>query len=290
MRSDLHNPDVGFSEDRYDALAGIPQAVPRLDAPVAGAVVPPRLVPSLEAADREGVPGGRRPSGADEMDGAPGRARSGRWVIEWLAVLVVALVLAVGVRAYVAQMFFIPSGSMLPTLQVGDRIIVDKLSYRLHEVGRGDVVVFRRPPLEQADYSDLVKRVIGLPGDTVSAVGGRVYINGRPLAEPWLPQPNPVTSPSPLPGGFSLNHPYRVPAGEYYVMGDNRTDSEDSRYFGPIPGSLIVGKMAFVVWPLTDAGWLLALSVLAAVVVVLLVLALWEARPARSPPISEATW
>ena len=164
----------------------------------------------------------------------------------------VALVLAIGVRAYVAQMFYIPSGSMLPTLQVGDRIIVDKLSYRLHGVGRGDVVVFRRPPLEQADYSDLVKRVIGLPGDTVSAVGGRVYINGRPLSEPWLPQPNPVTSPSPLPGGFSLNHPYHVPCRRVLRDGGQPHRLGGQPLLRPHPESLIVGKMAFVAWPLTD--------------------------------------
>ncbi len=201
-----------------------------------------------------------------------------------------ALVLAVGVRAYVAQMFYIPSGSMLPTLQVGDRIVVDKLSYRLHGVDRGDVVVFRRPPLEQADYADLVKRVIGLPGDTVALSGGRVYIDGKPLSEPWLPDPAPVSSPSPLPEAFSLNHPFTVPPGEYYVMGDNRTDSEDSRYFGPIAASLIVGKMAFVAWPFTDATWIAILSVLGVVVLVALILALKEPGPARTRPASEATW
>ena len=105
--------------------------------------------------------------------------------------VLVALVLALGVRTFVAQMFYIPSGSMLPTLQVGDRIVVDKLSYRLHGIHRGDIVVFRRPPLEHADYSDLVKRVIGLPGDTIASADGRVTIDGRPLAEPWLPQPVP---------------------------------------------------------------------------------------------------
>jgi signal peptidase I len=145
--------------------------------------------------------------------------------MEWLAVVLVALVLAFGVRAYVAQMFYIPSGSMLPTLQIGDRIVVDKLSYRLHDIQRGDVVVFRRPPLEHADYSDLVKRVIGLPGDTIASVDGRVTIDGKPLAEPWLPHPEPVTAPSPVPEAFSLSHPYTVPAGEYFVMGDNRTNS-----------------------------------------------------------------
>jgi len=185
-----------------------------------------------------------------------------------VAVVLVALVLAFGVRTYVAQMFYIPSGSMLPTLQVGDRIVVDKLSYDFHGIHRGDIVVFRRPPLEHADYSDLVKRVIGLPGDTVSSVNGRVYIDGEPLAEPWLPTPEPVTSPSPVAEGFSLNHPYTVPPDEYFVMGDNRTNSEDSRYFGPIPANLIVGRMAFVAWPLDDTGWLVVLIAAAAVLAV----------------------
>ena len=169
--------------------------------------------------------------------------------------LVVAVLLAVGVRVYVAQMFYIPSGSMLPTLQIGDRIVVDKLTYHLYAVRRGDIVVFRRPPLEPAPYADLVKRVIGLPGDTLSLSGGRVMVDGRILEEPWLPDPAPETLPSPLSAPFSLNHPYTVPAGYYFVMGDNRTDSEDSRYFGPIPRSLIVGKMAFRVWPLGWVAW-----------------------------------
>ena len=223
---------------------------------------PPWLVPP-------GTPGGSGPS-------------RGRWALEWLVVLGIALVLAIGVRMYVAQMFYIPSGSMLPTLQVGDRIIVDKLSYHLHTVSRGDVVVFKRPPLEEADYPDLVKRVIGLPGDTIAAVQGRITINGKPLAEPWLPTPPPETLPSPLSDPFSLNHPYTVPSGEYYVMGDNRTDSEDSRYFGPIPANLIVGKMVFRAWPLSGQTWLVALAV---IVVAMLVLGLWAfSAPARRQP------
>jgi signal peptidase I len=222
----------------------------------------------------------------------PRRSGPARWIVEWLAVLLAALVLAFGVRTYVAQMFYIPSGSMLPTLQIGERIVVDKLSYRLHPVHRGDIVVFRKPPLEQADYSDLVKRVIGLPGDTISALDGKVYIDGKPLPEPWLPQPLPVTTPSPLPEGFSLNRPFTVPAGEYYVMGDNRTDSEDSRYFGPISRHLIVGKMVLEVWPIGPDVWLLALSALAGVLAVMIAATLWEIRslrasarpPSRGPP------
>ena len=224
-------------------------------------------------------------AGSSPAIGPGPRARSGRWVLEWMAVLGVALVLAVCVRAYVGQMFYIPSGSMLPTLQIGDRIAVDRLAYRFHGIHRGDIVVFARPPREQADYADLVKRVIGLPGDTVSSVGGRVYIDGKPLAEPWLPHPEPVTAPSQLPDAFSLNHPFKVPPGTYFVMGDNRTDSEDSRYFGPIPQSLVVGKMAFRVWPIDDSAWLVILSTVVVVVLALLLLVL--RGPREAGPSSE---
>jgi signal peptidase I len=204
-----------------------------------------------------------------------------RWLVEWAAVAVIALSLAVVVRTFVAQMFFIPSGSMLPTLQIGERIVVDKLSYNFGSVERGDIVVFAKPPLEQADYSDLVKRVIGLPGNVISLSDGHVDINGRQLAEPWLPNPPPPTYPSPVPEAFSLQHPYRVPPGEYFVMGDNRTDSEDSRYFGPIPKSLIVGKMVVRVWPLDDNDAIVLLSVLAAGLAIAFVV---EWRGTRRPP------
>jgi signal peptidase I len=172
-----------------------------------------------------------------------------------VAVVVVAVLLALGIRGYVAQIFYIPSGSMLPTLQVGDRIIVNKLSYHVHDVHRGDIVVFARPPLEDQEYADLVKRVIGLPGETISSKAGSVYVDGKKLQEPWLP-PGPSSFTGPLAGGdphpqFNLPGPVKVPAGYYYVMGDNRTDSEDSRFFGPIPKSLIVGRAVAVIWPLS---------------------------------------
>jgi signal peptidase I len=261
-------------------LVHAPRAVPELVLPVVRApiAVPELVVPEPEQREKP--------------------VRRGRWLLEWLVVLAAALVLAVTVRTFVAQMFYIPSGSMLPTLQIGDRIVVDKLSYHLHGIHRGDVVVFARPPLESAAYADLVKRVIGLPGDTISSIDGRVYLDGVPLDEPWLPNPRPVTSPSPLPDAFSLSHPYTVPAGEYYVMGDNRTDSEDSRYFGPIPEKLIVGKMAFKVWPLNDMVWLAALAVMAVGVLGLLVFMLRDRRSAhpgqaptpRGPPGPGTPW
>jgi signal peptidase I len=157
-------------------------------------------------------------------------------------------------RTFVVQSNSIPSLSMSPTLQVGDRIIVDKLSYRFGSVHRGDIVVFARPPLEDQEYADLVKRVIGLPGETISARDGHVYINGKRLNEPWLP-PGPQSYTGPLPGDpheqFNMPGPVKIPAGEYYVMGDNRENSEDSRFFGPISKSLIVGRAVAVAWPLS---------------------------------------
>ncbi len=157
--------------------------------------------------------------------------------------LLVALAVAVGMRTFVVQTFYIPSGSMEPTLNIGDRILVDKLSYHLHAVHRGDIIVFARPPGETLEpgVNDLVKRVIGLPGETISGRNGQVYINGKPLAEPWLPK-GVVT------GNFS---PVKIPKGYYFVMGDNRGFSSDSRVFGPISGSLIVGRVVMRIWPLS---------------------------------------
>jgi len=166
------------------------------------------------------------------------------------------LLCTVLLRTYVVQSFYIPSPSMVPTLQVGDRIMVNKLSYDLHGVHRGDIVVFKRPPLEEQDFPDLVKRVIGLPGETISTRDGHVYINDKLLAEPWLP-PGPTSYTGALPGDqhpqFNMPGPVTIPAGQYFVMGDNRTDSEDSRFFGPIPKALIVGRAMAVVWPLSHA-------------------------------------
>ncbi len=190
---------------------------------------------------------------AEEPERPLGR-RAYRVVIEWAIILIAVLLCTVVLRTYVVQSFSIPSLSMYPTLQVGDRIIVNKLSYDLHSIHRGDIVVFARPPLEDQEYADLVKRVIGLPDEIISSKDGHVYIDGKRLNEPWLP-PGPDSYTGALPGDahpqFDLPGPVKIPAGEYYVMGDNRTDSEDSRFFGPIPKSLIVGRAVAVVWPLS---------------------------------------
>ena len=112
--------------------------------------------------------------------------RSSHWLREAVFVVVVAVLVAVLLRTFVVQTFYIPSGSMEPTLQIGDRILVDKLSYHLHGVQRGDIVVFSRPPAENCggpEVNDLVKRVIGLPGDVLTLSGGYVYVDGKRLNE-----------------------------------------------------------------------------------------------------------
>jgi signal peptidase I len=159
----------------------------------------------------------------------------------------------------VVATYSIPSGSMEPTLQVGDRIVVDKLSYHLHGVDRGNIIVFSTPPNERCagpPVADLVKRVIGLPGETISLSGGRVYINGHVLPEPWLPAATQTeTFPGPSGQPYSLHQPYRIPGGDIYVMGDNRSFSCDSRYWGPIRQSTIVGKVDLRIWPLSRLGF-----------------------------------
>ncbi len=198
-------------------------------------------------------------------DGGGGRRAAGsahharRWLVEAAVIVLVALVVAVLLRTFVVQTFYIPSQSMEPTLQVGDRILVNKLSYDFHGVGRSDIVVFRRPPLEEKTCSgplvnDLVKRVIGLPGETISLSRGKVLINGKRLPEPWLPAGT-LTGPGPGSAPFALAKPFKIPAGEYFLMGDNRTYSCDSRYWGPIPESLIVGKVDLRIWPLNRLGF-----------------------------------
>jgi signal peptidase I len=207
-------------------------------------------------ADQEAAPGPDRAAHAAHADRD---RRPSRGLVELVGVVAVAIVVAVLLRTFVVATYSIPSGSMEPTLQVGDRILVDKLSYHLHGVDRGDIVVFATPPTEDCagpPVSDLVKRVIGLPGETISLSGGRVLIDGRPLPEPFLPQgARTDTYPGPSGNDYSLHHAYRVPAGDVFVMGDNRAQSCDSRFWGPIPESTIVGKVDMRIWPPSRLGF-----------------------------------
>ena len=184
----------------------------------------------------------------------PEKARSRvRTTIEWLLVIGGALLVALLVRTFFIQAFWIPSDSMEPTLHKGDRVLVNKLSYKLHDVHRGDVIVFKRPEAAKSanpddDIEDLIKRVIGLPGDTIETVDGVIYINDEPLPEPYLPD-----------GTRSDSPPVErqvVPDGHLFMMGDNRGNSQDSRYFGPIDEDLIVGRAFVRIYPLGDIGGL----------------------------------
>lgn len=166
-----------------------------------------------------------------------------RNLVEWVGIVVGALVVALVVKTFLIQAFFIPSLSMYPTLDKGDRVLVNKLSYKVHDVHRGDLVVFERPPGQPAStIKDLIKRVVGLPGDEIEGRAGVVYINGRRLAEPYL-----------VDGVTTDNLPLMtVPKGDVFVMGDNRGDSADSRVFGPIDEDSIVGRAFIRVWPIPD--------------------------------------
>jgi signal peptidase I len=181
---------------------------------------------------------------------------TGATIVEWASVIAGAVLLALIVKVFLLQAFYIPSPSMYPTLKNGDRVLVNKLSYKLHDVNRGDVVVFERPASEaESTIPDLIKRVIGLPGDSVAFKEGHVFINGNQLSEPYLPAGVTTTS------DFAPNHcttdaPCLVPPGDVWVMGDNRNDSKDSRYFGPIPERSIVGRAFVIVWPLNRIAWL----------------------------------
>ena len=181
-----------------------------------------------------------------------GRLRKGRHRArsagEWAFVLALAIAVALLVRHFLVQSYYIPSPSMRPTLIEHDRLLVTKVNYQWGEVARGDVIVFKRPPSMQVSASehidDLVKRVIGLPGDTVESRDGRVYINGAPLDEPYLPAGT-VTE--------DIKSTV-VPVDEYFMMGDNRGNSFDSRYWGTIHRNEIIGKVVFRFWPPNRIG------------------------------------
>lgn len=179
-----------------------------------------------------------------------------RSLVEWVAVIVGALVVALVVKTFLFQAFFIPSASMEPTLEEGDRVLVNKLSYDVHDINRGDVVVFELPPDKVGDdgIKDLIKRVIALPGDVIETRDGVVYIDDRRLSEPYLPEGTVTGDPSK--GSNPAIERQTVPEGTVFVMGDNRDNSHDSRYpdRGPIPIDSVVGRAFVLVWPLGEVG------------------------------------
>jgi signal peptidase I len=170
---------------------------------------------------------------------------------DWFLVVVLALGAALLVRVYVLQQFYISGPSMETTLFGDNRVLVNKLSYRLHDIHRGDVVVFDRVTTSDGTVShdDLIKRVIALPGDTIEIKNCVVIVNSKPQVEPYLDE-DVLSLTNPLNRCRVANLPIQtVPAKKIFVMGDNRPESFDSRSFGPISESLIVGRAFAVVWP-----------------------------------------
>ncbi|MBC8122639.1 MAG: signal peptidase I [Gemmatimonadaceae bacterium] len=161
---------------------------------------------------------------------------------ENIQTIVVAVVLALFIRTFVAEARYIPSGSMEPTLQIDDRLIVEKLSYDFTKPQRRDVIVFMPPKKTNIDQA-FIKRVIGLPGDTIQVTGGKVVINGVPQQESFIAQPPEYEMPT-----------MRVPEGQYFVMGDNRNNSFDSHLWGFLPRENVIGRASFRFWPINRVG------------------------------------
>jgi signal peptidase I len=167
----------------------------------------------------------------------PPRKKSGG-ALEYLVILLVSFALVFGfVRPFVMEAFWIPSGSMIPTLEIGDRVFVNKFIYRFTEPDRGDIIVFQS--VDNPDV-ELIKRVVGLPGDKIAEKNGKIFVNGKPQKEPYTNKELPDRS------SFAKS---TVPKNHVFVMGDNRANSADSRYFGPLPEKNIEGEAFLRFWP-----------------------------------------
>lgn len=208
------------------------------------------------------------PPESSRPEAAAGEPKHRPFWRELPVLIVVAFVIALVLKSFVLQAFYIPSASMEPTLLVGDRVLVEKVGYRFGDPGRGDVVVFEKDlggalPVEDESRSviekigdafrglfgfptgtaqDFIKRVVAVGGDTVEGRDGRVFVNGEAIDEPYLPEGTET----------STFGPVDVPQGMIFVMGDNRGNSDDSRNFGPVPVDAVVGRAFLLIWPPSD--------------------------------------
>lgn len=183
-----------------------------------------------------------RPQGrAEASDRGAGAPRSGSGLRELLETLIVAVLLAVVVRTFVVESYVVQGVSMLPTFLNGEHVLVNKLAFKFASPRPGEIIVFQ-PPLSYV-HEDYIKRVVATAGETVGVRQGRLYVNGRAVAQPYIQYWDPTSFGTVV-----------VPKGDVFVLGDNRPDSEDSRYFGPVPIRNITGQAIFAFWPLSRLG------------------------------------
>jgi len=167
-----------------------------------------------------------------------------RWLIETALLILLAFALAQGIKMFLVQPFVIPTGSMIPTIAIGNRVLAEKLTFRFfREPSYGDIVVFDDP---SGQHPQLIKRVIAVGGQTVDVKDGAVWVDGKRLVEPY------TYGKDNEPGTVSL--PVTVPQGQVWLMGDNRPNSGDSRFFGPVPVSQIKGHAMWTYWPPSEFG------------------------------------
>lgn len=172
----------------------------------------------------------------------------GRTLLSFAAMIAIVVLITVGLRTFVFVPYEIPSGSMEETIMTGDMVFSEKVSYYFREPQRGDIVTFDDPEVEGRT---LIKRVIAIGGQTVDLKDGYVYVDDVKLDEPYTlgKQSLPLSHTAP---NVSVSFPYKVPEGELWVMGDNRTASQDSRYFGSVPASSVTGRAALIYWPISS--------------------------------------
>jgi signal peptidase I len=181
--------------------------------------------------------------------------RSRRIIVEYAVTIAAAALVAFLIQAFAVKPFRIPTPSMADTVRTGDRVLIDRIEYHFRAVHRGDVIVFGgQGPIP------LLKRVVGVPGDTLSLRDGELYVNGQPAPDSYVRRVDGVIEPTkPGPNAaepWSLSRPFTVPAGQYFVMGDNRTESADSRFWGTVARSDIIGRAFVVYWPPGQIGGL----------------------------------
>lgn len=199
---------------------------------------------------------------SDEIHAVPGQSQAAqellRTMVEWLLVAVCALAMALLIRMFLVQAYYIPSSSMEATLHKDDRVLVNKLSYRFGDIERGDLIVFSKPDDAPGKINDFIKRVVALPGETISFSNGQVLIEGELYSEPYVGSNRTFINGRLMDCADDPPSTDRclVPEGTVFVMGDNREGSTDSRTFGPIEIDSIVGRAFIKLWPLGDVGFM----------------------------------